>query len=67
VALRRDRGTILKGVGDVNLWHGKLSEHRKKHQRGRNGEKGGPSPATSSSSGGDGDRVAALGVNDALA
>jgi hypothetical protein len=37
--LRRDRGTAPKDVGDVNLWHDRLSEHRKKHQRGRKREK----------------------------
>jgi hypothetical protein len=39
-ALRRDRGVAPKGVKGMNLWHGRLSERRKKHQRGRKGEKG---------------------------
>jgi hypothetical protein len=46
-ALRRDRGAAPEGVDGANLWHGRLSERGKKHQRGRKGEKGGPSPATS--------------------
>jgi hypothetical protein len=54
-------------IGDMNLWHSKLSEHRMNHQRGRKEEKKGPSPATSSSSGGGGDRAAVLGVNGARA
>jgi hypothetical protein len=40
VAVQRGRGAAPKGVGDVNLWHSRLSERRKKHQRGRKGEKG---------------------------
>jgi hypothetical protein len=39
-ALRRDPGAAPKGVEGVNLCHGRLSERRKKHQRGRKGEKG---------------------------
>jgi hypothetical protein len=40
VALRRDRGAAPEGVEGANLWHGRLSERWKKHQRGRKGEKG---------------------------
>jgi hypothetical protein len=40
VTLRRDRGAAPKGVRDANLWHGRLSERRKKHQIGRKGDKG---------------------------
>jgi hypothetical protein len=29
-ALRRDRGAAPKGVEGANLWHGRLSERRKK-------------------------------------
>jgi hypothetical protein len=39
-ALRRDQGAAPKGVEGVNLWHGRPSERRKKHQRERKGEKG---------------------------
>jgi hypothetical protein len=39
-ALRRDRGAAPEGVDGANLWHGRLSERRKKHQRGTKGEKG---------------------------
>jgi hypothetical protein len=39
-ALWRDRGTAHEGVEGANLWHGRLSERRRKHQRGRKREKG---------------------------
>jgi hypothetical protein len=38
--LRCDWGAAPKDVGDLSLWHGRLSVHQKIHQRGRNGEKG---------------------------
>jgi hypothetical protein len=37
------------GIVDVNLWQDKFNERRMQHQRGRKGEKKGPSPVTSSS------------------
>jgi hypothetical protein len=43
------------GLKDVNLWQDMLSERRMQQKRGRKGDMKGPSPATSSSSGG-GDR-----------
>jgi hypothetical protein len=53
---------------DMKLWHGKVSEHWMNHQRGRKGEKGCPSPATSFiSGGGGGNGAVALGVSGALA
>jgi hypothetical protein len=54
-ALTADEVGAPGGIEEVNLWQDKLRERRMQHQRGRKGEKKGPSPATSSSSGG-GDR-----------